>query len=89
MNPPELTPLIIKHFDELQFDLRLRHKASKLFVGHRAFESMWCNALYFTCGPAGETTQFVYDFFIKDADISWLNEYSAEDFEIFQQRAYA
>lgn len=82
MATPQLTPLIIENYNDLKFDLRLRHKASKLYVGHHEFKSHWRDALYFTCGPEGEEVQFIYDFFINDAGIIWIKQYPVDEFEL-------
>ena len=39
-------------------------------------------ACYFTCGPRGESVEFLHAFFINDAGIQWIAAHPAEEFEI-------
>ena len=79
---PTLTPLLLEHYDELQFDLRLRHKPTGKFVGDKGLVNTEREACYFTCGPRGESVEFLHAFFINDAGIQWIAAHPAEEFEI-------
>ena len=77
-----MTELIARHYGELQFDLRLRHRPAGKFVGDKGPVDTDQEAAYFTTGPAGEDVAFLHHFFINDAGIQWIAAHPAEEFEI-------
>ena len=87
---PRLTPLIEKHFHDLQFDLRLKFKddapehAGK-FVGERGPVDKVHEALYFTCGPLGESLHFLVRWYIEDTGIEWLRSVPERHLEVVSE----
>lgn len=89
--PLQLTPLIKKHFDELQFDLRLKFEMpieidgemwEDAYVGSDGPVRTFSEACYFTCGPLGESRHFLARFFIEEAGLEWLRNVPERHLEI-------
>ena len=87
---PHLTPLIEKHFNDLQFDLRLKFKddapkhAGK-FVGQHGPVDTTGEALYFTAGPLGESRHFLVRWYIEDTGIEWLRNVPEHHLEVISE----
>ena len=87
---PRLTPLIEKHFDDLQFDLRLRFKADApqhagKYVGAEGPVDQLHEALYYTAGPLGESRHFLVRFMIEDTGIEWLRSVPERHLEVVSE----
>jgi hypothetical protein len=87
---PRMTPLIEKHFSELQFDLRLKFKddapqhAGK-YVGASGPVDGIHEALYFTCGPLGESRHFLVRWYIEDSGVEWLRNVPERHLEVVSE----
>ena len=91
---PRLTPLIEEHFAKLQFNLRLKltDEAKERrgidrtdgYIGSKGFVHWPNEACYFTCGPTGETVEFLFNWNVNQCDMVWLvqRDYKPSDFEI-------
>ncbi len=86
MTEPRLTPLIQKHYADLQFDLALRHTATGRFIGKSELVPEWERALIFTSGPEGRTARELYLWFAEDAGANWLlMAHAAQEFEVVSE----
>jgi hypothetical protein len=89
-----MTPLIEKHFHDLQFDLRLKFKAPldvdgetwpEAYVGADGPVKTAREALYFTAGPLGEGRHFLVRFMIEDSGIEWLRNVPERHLEVVSE----
>lgn len=88
---PNLTPLLKRHFDELQFDLRLKFNTPVVLDGETVSEA-WVGsdgpvksrheAVYFTTGPEGESRHFIMRWFIEESGMDWLRNVPERHLEI-------
>ena len=82
MSDKAMTPLLEKHYDDLHFDLRLKHKATGKFVGGSGLVD-YREALTFDSGPEGMSTRALYLWFAEDAGANWLlTAHAAQEFEV-------
>jgi hypothetical protein len=77
-----LTGLLKKHFGEIKFDLRLKHKGTGMFVMKEGMTVHEAMALAFETGPAGETLEYIYAWFAEEAGASWLHDHDSGAFEV-------
>ena len=91
---PRLTPLIEKHFHDLQFDLRLKFKTPievdgekwpEAYVGADGPVRTAHEALYFTAGPLGESRHFLVRWYIEDTGIEWLRSVPERHLEVVSE----
>ena len=93
---PKLSPLIEKHFREIQFDLRLKFKKSvkvgnevwpEAYVGDKGPVQTAAEAIYFTSGPLGESCHFILRWFIDECGFEWLRAGSIleDDLEVVSE----
>ncbi len=79
---PTLTPLVTKHFYDLSFELRLRHKVTGKYIGNNGYVDNAHEALFFESGPLGMTNFELHCFLIQDAGQNWLHQTAAGEFEV-------
>jgi hypothetical protein len=79
---PALTPLIVKHFYDLSFELRLRHKVTGKYIGNNAYVDNAHEALFFEAGPFGMSNFELHCFLIQDAGQNWLHQTAAGEFDV-------
>jgi hypothetical protein len=85
VSAPQLTPLIEKHFGELHFDLRLRHKETGKFVGIAGLVD-YPEALVFDSNPHGMTPRELYLWFAEDSGANWLlTAHAVQEFEVVSE----
>ena len=85
ITPTPMTDLIRKHYDRLQFDLYLKHKPSGKWVGQNGLVEDKSDAVYFTSGPSGEDVAFLIKWNIEEADMGWMENEKAEDYEVVSE----
>lgn len=78
--------MIEKHFSDLHFDLRLRHKETGKFVGDGGLVDDHASALIFDSNAHGMTTRALYLWFAEDAGANWLlTAHAVQEFEVVSE----
>jgi hypothetical protein len=86
MSEKRMAPLLEKHYGELKFDLRLKHRATGKFIGKGSLVDEQLDALVYECGPKGMTVRAVFLWFAEDAGCNWLlSAHAAGEFEIVSE----
>ena len=86
MTDVRLTPLIERHYGDLHFDLRLKHRETGLYVGPDGLEGAAHEALVYDSGPEGMTARELYLWFAEDAGANWLlMRHAVQEFEVVSE----
>ena len=82
----EMTPLLERHYNELHFDLYLRHKATGQFIGQSRLVDNTASALSLDSGPTPPTVRSLFLTFAEDCRANWLLMcHSPSEFEIYSE----
>lgn len=78
-----ISPLLQRHLSQIRLDLRLRHRASGLYLGRDGLVADRAQALVRRTGAEGATARELHIFFVADLGANWVLQcYAAGHFEI-------
>ena len=86
MSEKRMTPLLEKHYGELKFDLRLKHRATGKFIGKGSLVDEQLDALVYDSGPVPPTVRTLFLTFAEDCSANWLlMRHAPNEFEIHSE----